>query len=333
MKKIVFIFLLVPILSLAQVDIYLRGEEQAVKAIVQEAINKELENSLGKQTSSPKYGAGYIVSYKSFLTGPSVVESYLMPIAYLDELKASGYWVRLVSKVTFGSNGGVAADIASRLSELASNSDPTKVQLIQNKTEYFPLLQQSQKCTAKIESDQELSLLSSKVPLLSAQRATLIQMSDLTKPNELEKRQIALWSYKRDQCFQLLQIALNYAPPDPRTQILLRGKRQADDLILSLYQEKITFGEFNSERKKYSESSSEAVMQKNLDLDKAELERQILISNQQKAFELEKQRIQVEKDKADAIRNATHQPTLSPATNSINCSSQKFGDITHTSCN
>lgn len=94
-------------------------------------------------------------------------------------------------------------------------------------------------CFNALEYDNELQLISDKVPLARLNEVTFGMLSNEDTPTPEETQTIYKWAIKREQCFK------NYPPPrNLVTNIVREGFIALQAHILDLYKSRITYGQF-----------------------------------------------------------------------------------------
>lgn len=315
-------FLLPLALKAQDLNLVLKGDKEQVLAVVKRAIDEEMSNAIGgTQPVAVNGRQGYALNYRSFLTGPSGFAAFIYPMAFEDEWTVSAYMVGFETKSSIGSNKGLIKDVIDRLQK----ADLGAVELVADRTNYRPLGPQSQRCVEKMASDPKLALLSSKVQLFYPDRATLIQLSDESKPSAEEAKQIAAWSAMRDICFNLVKINMSFYPADPRMALQIQGKESTDALLLALYKGSLTYGQFNSQRKQSANNVIQNQINSTVEINRQNAQNAAQNAEKQAAFELERQRVQAEQMKAQALQTQANKPNPISPSLSITCRTNSMG--------
>lgn len=318
--------LMMPALSSAQEQsLLLKGEKDQVITALKKAIDDEFGDA--KPITVPGR-QGYVVNYRAFLTGPSSFAAFITPMAFEDEWSVSAFAVDFDTRSSLGSNKGRIQDVIERLKK----SELGPVQIITNRNSYRALGPQSIRCAEKMVTDPKLNLIESKIPLLKPELATLIQLSDDSKPSLEESKQVAAWSAMRDVCFNLVRTNMTYYPADPRMAMMIQSKESADERILALYKGTLTYGQFNSQRKQSSSSSAQNQINKSAEIDKQNAQNAALLADKQAAFELERQRVMAEQMKAQALQTQANKPTPRPVSPGISCTTTNTPGGSVTNC-
>lgn len=311
--------LFIPFASFSQeTTILLKGEKQQVLAVIKTAMDAEISNG---QSVLPTGGQGYILNYRSFFSGPSSVAAFITPMAYQDEWVVSSYLVKFSYRSTSMSNRGVVVDVIAGIKKLTQLS----VEIVNDRTDYRPLNEQADRCANKFGTDSKLELLKTKVNIFGSD-ASLVQLSDDTKPSEEERRLIATWAAMRDVCVSLVKLDMSFYAANPLMTQRLQSFANQESLILALYQGKLTYGEFNTKRKQNAVLNDQSMIATTIEINKQNELAAAQNAEKQAAFELEKQRVLAEQIKAQALQTQANKPAPAPApTPSFSCRTNNTG--------
>lgn len=306
--------------------IYLKGNRQAVVAMVEKSLREEVP----KSAPLPLTGAvGYQVNFFSMMSQNSTLRVQLEPVANSlitepDTFKAT---------VTAWVQAGMAQDIlhlGPLRAQLTKQAAAANVQVLtdQDVVGFRPLSQISDDCFDALARDPDLSSIAGKVSLTGT-KPSLMQLASDETVSPTEKEVIALWSSKRDRCWDVWAIGATFYPNNEQVNIGATTKDTVDLLIVELYKGRLTYGDFAKKR----------VEVRNLaDAKSAEKYKEALAATAKEA-DLQQQRA-IQRAAIDAQNQANNilllqatQPKPAPASRTINCESNRFGNSVQTTCN
>ena len=306
------------------------GQRDQVLAVIHKSFETEFSNSSIGDWSGR---IGYWAQFRGFFTGMTGISAGLAPMANGDALEATAYKIEFSYKTQ--RNDGMTHVRSLKEQIIKQAALIGGVAVVDNPETYRTLSEQQGVCISKLENDPELAIISKKVALSKGDSPPIMMLADESKATEQEKAAIISWGDKRDKCNNLIKIATSFYPLDKRNYIFSEFADSANQLLLSLYKGKLTYGEFNIQRKtlaadaarRFAEATNNLIQdQSNAQERSAEIARQ----NQ-----LEQSRLLVEQQKANAMQTQANKIEYHPISipQSSNCTSRAVGDTIQTNCN
>ena len=336
MRSLFFAFL-ISLSTLSFVDIAKAGQEEFSMVLVgdKEQVLSLLHKSMQAEFTNANIGdwngrIGYWAQFSGFFTGKTGLGVSISPLADGDGMETSAY------KLNFGYETEYMdgmTHVKSLKEQIVKQAKLTGTVSIPEKTNsYKSLVTRADQCLSILENDPDLVLISKKIALSNYDDASFLMLANEDKVTESEKPIIMLWADKREKCNSLRKTAMSFFPLDPHASIALDTLSESNQLILNLYKGTLSYGEFNNKRKILANESKK----KNIDVseklskdreDKVAREDEINRQNQ-----IERNRLLIEQQKADAIRNQTNNIQL-PTPRTTNCTSHVIGNTVQTYCN
>jgi hypothetical protein len=314
------------------------GSQEKVLSVIKKAMEKEfsdgsIENVRGR--------VGYLVRYHSFFTDNTEIGIILNPITNNYEFNNNAFKLEIFYRMQSDSRSHMQGVIRDLKKEVLKQSSATSdVSIIENLNGYKLAAEQSNDCYKNISNTQDLQQLGKKVALGSSLDVTLSMLVDDSKVNDDEKILISKWTEKRDACEKIRTDISEFYPNDERVIISKKQVSNINQLIVDLYTNKITFGEFNKFRK-------EIALNAQSQMQEVESKRNVQQRNDQDTEtrnNLERQRLGVEVLKSyqqNQVRPyqlpmpnpymLPTRPMSSPQT--TNCTSRVIGNTVQTQCN
>ncbi len=304
--------------------ILLAGQKEDVLALLRKAIEAEFPD--GVRNNAPK-GVGYQIQFRTFFSGTNVLSVRLFPMADGNATEPTGFLVGFDAQ----SSPRHANGLIEQIKKLAPATQGS-VQLVGNRDQYRRLGEQAKVCQTNLARDERIAQLGTKVALGRSTDASLAMLADSTRPSDVERQQIEIWSSLRASCVGLLKTDFGFLDPDPRMGLLLAQFDAADRLVLALYKGELSFGEFNERRKSLVSMSQSQIAETAARLEKErgeQMARQQELARQQ---EIEARRMAIEQQKADAMTTQATKPPPMRSVLGTTCRSQQLGNQVHTTC-
>ncbi len=313
-------------------DLYMviKGEKDPVLSVVSKAIDAEFPDGVRTNENG---NIGYKVEFRSFFSGKSGVRVYLIPMADGAATEATAYRLQFGFMAQRGDGLRHVNALKEQITKIANQQGNVSVET--NHDAYRTLWVQSEECAKKLKNDPDLTLIANKVGLSSSDQTSLSMMTDESKPTAAEKKVISQWAEKREKCFSMAKTWMTFFPPDPRALLVLENYESGNQLLLKLYKGNITYAEYNKERKALTLAARQRHNNVSVQLNKEQANAQANASERERLYQLERERIAVEQQKANAMQlEATkiRVPPL-PISNSTNCTTRAVGNTLQTNCN
>lgn len=202
-------------------------------------------------------------------------------------------------------------------------------------------------CVKNLSSDPSLNAISSKVPFGDIKQQSFMMLANNEKPTEQEKLAIAAYGERNKQCQNYLDLYLNSSgAPSEYVALTRTTNATKDELLVDLYNGKITYGEYSSLLQKLGGNYDAAVAQieRSLKANAADAKaRDAIIANQSAIANAQMRQANAANMAASAALLQATKPVYNAPTQiisrpnqsrSINCTSRSgFGSTVNTTCN
>ena len=306
------------------------GQKDQVLAVIHKSLETEFSNSsIGGWSGR----IGYRTQFKGFFTGVTDLGAALTPMANGDAMEATAYRIEFSYKTQ--RNDGMTHVRSLKEQIIKQGALIGGVAVVDNPETYRTLSEQQGVCFNKLDNEPELAMISKKVALIKGDSPTLMMLADESKATEQEKAAIISWGDKRDKCNNLMKIAISFYPMDRRNSIFTEFADSANQLLLGLYKGKLTYGEFNSQRKTLATDSARRFAETTNNIIQDESNAQERAAETAHQNQLEQSRLLVEQQKANAMQTQANKIEYHPISipQSTNCTSRAVGDTIQTNCN
>jgi hypothetical protein len=227
-----------------ETHITLTGKQDAVLALLKKAIDADIADP---QTTPLNGRIGYWVSFKTLVTGRIGLAVTVTPLTKSDDPEPTAFRLEFTAQTErWDGTRNVRSLIEQIEKQAAEQKDVT---IIADPTPYRTLFQQSADCYKRLETDTDLADIANKVALAKPDAPALSMLTDDSKPNDRERKAIALWASKRDACFNIRKAVMPFYPGDPKNNVIMEFAEKSSQLLLSLYKGNISFGDFVTQRK------------------------------------------------------------------------------------
>ena len=205
--------------------------------------------------------------------------------------------------------------------------------------------EQLKRCTDDLKRNPSLQIIATKIALGGADEESFSMLADQTKPSSAEKPAIALYGDLKKKCFQRWIGTVGKAGwPAPIISIYNTSSSSLDNLLLSLFNGSVTYGEFTKLRKELIDARTAAITKASAELDSKAADAQAkaqMIANQSaiaqsqimQAYAATNNSIANQRAADAMMYNATkptHPAVQAPA--NINCRSYVSGSAVNTNC-
>lgn len=197
-----------------------------------------------------------------------------------------------------------------------------------------------QSCFQKVKNNPQLNVISTKLALESVSEQTFVMLTNTNKPNDAEKTAISLFADLRKECFK------TYDKTQVSTPLAIKSvdnsaRSAIENLLVMLYNDKLTYGEFAKARQEIVNALNSAIVEIDKELrtnaananaraEQIAIQRTAAIAAMQNANAAIQNAI-TNQNAVEALKNQA--PTIQfQSPKGIHCTSQKFGGSVTTDC-
>lgn len=196
-------------------------------------------------------------------------------------------------------------------------------------------------CFQQIKNNPQLNIISSKLSLDSVSEQTFAMLTNTNKPNEAEKAAISLFADLRKNCFK------EYDKSQFNTPLAIKSIDNSaisaiENLLVMLYNDKLTYGEFSKARQEIANARDSAIVEIDKELrtnaanaharaEQIAIQRTAAIAAMQNANAGIQNSI-ANQNAAEALKNQALKIEFSNASPNVHCTSQKLLNVVNTDC-
>lgn len=318
-----------------ELEMVVSGSREQVLEVIAKSMDEEFSDGARAAIADR---VGYKIRFGSMGTGQSEVAVALSPLVKADENKPSAHLLNFGYQTQRNSVFFDGTNHVSSLQKKIANIGPAKgVIVIADRSPYRRMFEQADRCYSQITSSPQLATIARKVALDGATKATLVMLTDDSKPTEQEKAEILQWAGMVDTCFQLRKADDEYFPHSHRGFLVLDLNAKFMQLTVELYKGNISYGEYVAKRKESSLSAQRKDAETSASINKQQIEEQAQLDRQrqldsQRSMEMLAQQLQAQQQaRAQAQRDAEKAVTFS-SRNTRKCVTTKNLGQLETTC-